>query len=143
MSSIKEAVKEVYRRLPKMETATAKEARVALQGVDKIVDYFWKGWPCGGDVFLAHVLRGAEAYIQSLKEAKGVVGTEEEQEHLYMLLMLWFASGRTDLAENLLAEDRELDKEDAETLRLQWRNIGFPMDIRDKLRDEIREGGSR
>jgi hypothetical protein len=138
-----EAIREIYRRLPRMATPDAKKASEALQEVDKVVDRFWKGPPCGADPFLAQIVRCAKDYIHELVEAEGVISKTDEETQHYLLLMLWFATSRLDLAANLLADEDDLSKKDIEALQLQWRNLGFPSEIREKMRALFREAPAR
>jgi hypothetical protein len=145
MATLAEQVKEVYQRLPRQSTTEAENGARRLAEMEQVMHHriLWKGWPCLSDTFLAAVVRGARSYFDGIEEATGIIGRDDERDSHLMILMLLIASARTDLDANLFAEesseDRKLGGEDKETLRMQWRNLGFPVDIRDKLRRVLRE----
>ncbi|HSF14705.1 MAG TPA: hypothetical protein VLK65_04065 [Vicinamibacteria bacterium] len=94
----------------------------------------WIGRPCINDGFLAAMLRCAKDYLEGLDEATGIIDKDEERDKYLTVVMLLFASVRPDLDENLFADERKLTPKVKDELRIQWRDLGFPVGIREKLR---------
>jgi hypothetical protein len=136
--------------VPRLHDEEAEKALRRLQEHEKVMHerIGWKGRPCLSDLFLAATLRGAKAYLQELEKAEGIIDRDEERDKYLMMIMLLFASVRPDLDANLFADERKPSKDESErelspaekeNLRLQWRDLGFPIEIREKLRKELRD----
>jgi len=138
---VTEHVREIYERRPRLPNPEAERASKRLQDLEAVMHHrlLWKGWPCLSDGFLAAMLRGAKDYLQGLEEARGIIAKDEERDKHLMIIMLLFASVRTDLNANLFADEHDLSDEEKENLKLQWRDLGFPIEIREKLRKVLRE----
>ena len=121
-------------------TARMGSLDASLATLEQNIDRFWSIHKCPHDVFLAHMVQAAKSYLKELEPAgePNVTPEEESRQHL-MLLMLWFANGREDLRENLLApRDEESKDRELREARIQtWRQLGFPHGIRERLRKAL------
>jgi hypothetical protein len=59
------------------------------------------------------------------------------------MIMLLFASVRVDLNANLFVDEHGLSNEEKENHELQWRDLGFPIGIRRKLRAALLKAPKR
>ncbi|HXV59241.1 MAG TPA: hypothetical protein VEK15_01005 [Vicinamibacteria bacterium] len=127
--------------LPREDTQVSKDASRRLQEHETIMHerLRWIGRPCINEGFLAAILRCAKDYLERLEEATGIIDKDEERDKNLMVLMLLFASVRPDLDQNLFADERKLTNEVKDNLRIQWRDLGFPIGIREKLRRVLLE----
>jgi hypothetical protein len=140
METIAQRITEIYKGLPRQATDYAKEAGRRLEEMENVMHQAirWKGWPCLSDGFLAAVVEGAKEHLQRIEPATSIIDKTDERDSHLMILMLLIASTRHDLDANLFADQVELGEEDRETFEIQWRNLGFPVEIRDKLRRVLR-----
>lgn len=129
----------VLDRAPTLTTNQAENALRRLKEFEEVMHHIllWKGRPCLSNGFFAAMLRAAKEYLQALEEAKGIIDIKEERAKHLMIIMLLFASVQPDLNANLFADESKLSREEKENLRLQWRDLGFPIEIREKLREKL------
>ena len=127
--------------LPRLDTPEAEKAWRRLQEHEEIMHKLlrWKGRPCINDGFLASMLQCAKDYLEGLEEATGIIDKDEERDKHLMIVMLLYASIRPDLDANLFADEKSLSDEEKENLKLQWRDLGFPIEIRKELRKKLDE----
>ena len=127
--------------LPRHDSQESKDASRRLKEHETIMHtrLGWIGRPhCLSDRFLGSMLGGAKAYLEGLEEATGIIDKDEERDKHLMVVMLLFASVRPELDENLFADDRQLSTAVKNDLKIQWRDIGFPIGVREKLRTALK-----